>query len=381
METQTPSQPVKNDRSRRLPVVVVVALTAIVLAVYAYRQARLPDVHRVAQIWKSTDVDDANTDSVAALRNNGGRLLVLATAKWGDRIDVFDALTGRFMQHIGKSGDGPGEFRRPNGIAIARFDAQAPIADAGGPSALREMRDSSVVVVVEREGARAQLLSALDFKPVGIVGAGILKRPYGAAISYRDPSTYLYVTDSEVPPDKTVSVFRLARSADGVTGTLVAQFGDDGEGRILKAESIVVDDDLERVLLCDEDRSQHNVKVYGIDGKFTGRTFGDGIIVGDPEGIVIVNSTAGDFILVTDQRSKITIWHAFDRKTYAFITSFTGEPRIANTDGICIYPETFGDHPAGALFAVNDDADIRAYDLKAIINWVDHARSMQVDGD
>ncbi|MCA9257364.1 MAG: hypothetical protein KDA33_17075, partial [Phycisphaerales bacterium] len=83
-----------------------------------------------------------------------------------------------------------------------------------------------------------------------------------------------------------------------------------------------------------------------------------------------------DFVLLTDQGAKITFWHAFDRQSLAHITSFTGDPSIANTDGICIYENSFNSHDKGAMFAVNDDADVRAYDLGKIIEFVNAARSL-----
>lgn len=338
------------------------------LAFYAYRHMQIPNVPCVPQIWTSTGVEYANTDSVAALRDAEGRVRVLATAKWGDRLDIFDGATGIFIESIGKGGESPGAFRRPNGITIVQFSPQSQRAittNAPSPGPAEQ-----VVVVVEREGARVQVLAGDDCHPRGMVGERILRRPYGAAVSYREKDPLLYVTDTDVTPDKTVSVFRLSRTAQAVSGELVQQFGDIGQGRIHKAESILVDDDFGRVLLCDEDRSQRNVKVYDLAGAFTGRTFGDGIIDGDPEGIALVHAPAGDFILVTDQRSKITIWHAFDRESLKFLASFSGEPRIANTDGICVFEGAIAGHAAGALIAVNDDADIRAFDLAAIIQLI-----------
>ncbi|MCB9851850.1 MAG: hypothetical protein H6819_02040 [Phycisphaerales bacterium] len=379
MDTQNASPDVIRDRSRRRSIAATVAVVVIALSVYAYQRNRMPNVPGIPQMWKSTGVDYANTDSVAALRHADGGVRVLATAKWGDYIDVFDGLTGRAVTRIGKTGDNPGEFRRPNGIAIARISA--PAASLESDSADRRAGSvGSAIVVVEREGARVQILSADDYHPMGVVGAGVLHRPYGAALSYSEADPLLYVTDSECPAQETVSVFRLVMTADGVTGTLVRRFGDDGPGQILKAESIVIDDELGRVLLCDEDRSQRNVKVYDLNGRFSGRTFGDGIVVGDPEGIVIVKAVAGDFILLTDQRSKITIWHAFDCSTLTHVTSFTGQPRIANTDGICVFQGEFETHLEGAMFAVNDDADVRAYDLHTIITLVEGARSREPKG-
>lgn len=374
MEEKNIRQQVKNRRLRGLAVGVVVVVTAIGLAVYAYQEMHIPDVPLVQQMWASSGVDYSNTDSVAAVRTNDGAVRVYATAKWGDCIDVFDGMNGAFLKRVGRGGESPGEFRRPNGIVALHFkdrqqQATSQVSQSAQPQQIRQ-----AIVVVERDGDRVQVLS-LDCLPIGMIGERIVRRPYGAAVSYLEEDPLLYVTDTDVTPDRTVSVFRLKRAGERVTGTLERQFGDVGAGRIHKAESIVVDDRFRRVLLCDEGKSQKDVKVYDLDGTYTGRTFGDGLVVGDPEGIVICESPKGGFVLLTDQRAKITIWHAFDRESLEFITSFSGETRIANTDGICLLTEPFRGHSAGAMFAVNDDTDIRAYDLEEIIRLVDGARA------
>ncbi|HPF37296.1 MAG TPA: hypothetical protein P5081_15525 [Phycisphaerae bacterium] len=374
------------ERSIRLWITLIAVVAAIALAVYLVRRTRIPDVAKIQQMWKSTGVEYANTDSLTAIRHpHGGRVRVLATAKWGDRLDVFDAASGQFVMRVGKSGDGPGEFRRPNGIVTVNMNTAASSNPAVNRGRIDFRSLATTLAVVERDGARVQLLTGDRYAPIAIIGAGVLHRPYGAAVSYSEEEPLLFVTDTDCPAEETVSVFRLTLISGEVKSELVRRFGDAGPGRIHKAESIVVDDRFNRVLLCDEERSQHNVKVYDLEGKFTGETFGDGIVVGDPEGIVIVkpselygapkDAVGEDFVLLTDQRAKITIWHAFDRQSLAYITSFTGDPSIANTDGICIFEGGFNSHLRGAMFAVNDDADVRAYDLGKIIEFVNAARS------
>jgi len=305
--------------------------------------------------WASHGVEYAETDSLAACRLPDGSVRVFATAKRGDRLDLFDALDGRWLRSVGRAGRGPGEFRYPNGIAVVH-----PARRAGAPGTAAEPRP--VVVVVERDNHRVQVLDAETARPLGTFGESDLHRPYGVAVSCQGDDVYLYVTDTHVPPGQTVKQFALTLTDAGAAGRLVRSFGAaDGAGAIGEAESIVVDDRRDRVYLCDEARK--NVKIYSRAGEFTGRTVADGVIVGDPEGIVLFEGPAGPWIILTDQQPEATVWYVFDGSSLAPIGRFTGTPPIANTDGICLCPGPIGACAAGLLLAVHDDREVRAYCL------------------
>ncbi|MCA9256741.1 MAG: hypothetical protein KDA33_13925, partial [Phycisphaerales bacterium] len=147
-------------------------VAAIAVAVYLVRRARLPDVAKIQQMWKSTGVEYANTDSLTAIRHpHGGQLRLLATAKWGDRLDVFDATSGRFVMRVGKSGAGPGEFRRPNGIVTVRMNTAASSTSAVDRAKIDLRALATTLAVVERDGARVQLLTGDRYAPITIIGA------------------------------------------------------------------------------------------------------------------------------------------------------------------------------------------------------------------
>lgn len=320
----------------------------------------------IKQVWSMSGDPAAAVDSLAACRMPDGTVRLFATAKKADRVDVFDAATGALLGRWGRSGSRVGEFRYPNGI----------VAVTVTPAAARETEPAArrFVLVVERDNRRVQAFDAETMKPAGFFGSGELKRPYGAALSTQGNQVYLYVTQAgELPRGETVHVYRLQSTADGIQAEHVRAFGDqEGQGAIGEAESIVIDDDLGRVLLCDEVKK--DVKVYDLQGRFTGTVFGSGLIKGDPEGIVIWPRAPG-YIILTDQQKELTTWHAFDRRTFEHVLAFTGQPRIANTDGICLYGQPFGTFADGAFFAVHDDADVRAYTLGDLAERLPNARA------
>lgn len=325
------------------------------------------DVIKIPEVWVSSGTNYDETDSLAAAKLRNGDVRVFATSKDGDRIDVFDAVTGKATGQFGEAGAAAGQLQYPNGIVTIDFGQRDP-----RPVSAR----GQFVAIIERDNHRVQFFSVDDQKSTGIIGAEVLKRPYGGAVSVRPGGIFLYVTDTEVKPTETVRVFRLALGKEGtVTAKLVNTFGEaDGPGAVVEAESIVVDDVYHRVLLCDEHPEQRDVKVYTLDGQFTGRTFGRDYVQREPEGIVVVDVPAGrssgektaGYVVLTDQQKELSVWHLFDRKNYEHLAAFTGQPTIANTDGICIYPHPLGKAAQGLLFAVDDDAEVRAYSLQAI---------------
>ncbi len=340
------------------------ALVALVALSGPAVAQELSDLVTVPRAWASHGTTYGTTDSLAACRLASGQVVVFATAKKGDRVDLFDAADGKFIRSFGQTGTAAGEFKQPNGIVTVRLSNPARGTSQPTPR--------SLVLVVERDNRRVQAFCPDTLRPAGMFGAEELKRPYGAAVSYRPEGTFLYVTQADVPPSEAVHVYRLVLEDEGLRAEHVQAFGDEaGPGAIGEAESVVVDDELDRVLLCDE--VHKNVKVYERGGRFTGTTLGDGLVVGDPEGIVLWAGEEAGYVMLTDQRKTLTVWHVFERRTLRYVTAFTGRPRIANTDGICVYAEPLGPFSAGLLLAVNNDAEVCSYSLADVADIVRRA--------
>jgi 3-phytase len=326
----------------------------MITVLFAVLNALGDDIAQVPEVWVGRSPGCGTLDSVTACETTGGSVRVFVTAKKGCWVDVFDGSTGRFIERHGQRGSAPGQFRYPNGIVSVRFPGQT------------EKRH--FVLVVERDNARVQVFRADDFAPLGAFGKGVLHHPYGAAVSVRDGEVYLYVTDTWLPADRKVHIFRLMPKAKSLAASHVRSFGDrQGAGAVREAESIVVDDAFDRVFLCDEHPSRQNVKVYTTEGRFTGATLADGLVQGDPEGIALYNDGDKGLVILTDQQEHLTRWHLFDRRSLVYLGTLTGNPPPANTDGICLYPRPFGPFRVGALIAIHDDTEVRAYEVRGVI--------------
>lgn len=280
---------------------------------------------------------------------------VLATAKSIDQLVVLDANDGRVVHRFGERGDGPGQFRRPNGVAVV----------------------GDLVLVTERDNQRVQVLRLPELKPLGSLGAGLLRAPYGLAVfPGEDGVLELYVTDNYLTPDREippphelgerVKHFRVFVSPEGVTAMLERSFGDTaGAGVLGTVESIAADRRWGRLLIADETRGTQDIKVYSLAGQFTGHVIGAGLFKGEPEGIALIEEGAGGFWIATDQRKERTAFHVFDRHSLRYLGSATGE-QTANTDGIAIGVGA-ADGEA-RLFAVHDDRSVVAFSGASLLH-------------
>ena len=213
----------------------------------------------VPQVWAATGATWQDTDSLTSATLDDGRVRVFATSKGGDRVHVLDGDTGKLIADYTGGDDG---LRYPNGIATVDFT----VGEQDG-----RPRRRPCILVVERDNARVHAFWGDTLRPAGTFGGDELHRPYGIAVSQRDDRVLVYITNTEVPLDRTVQVYELARSGERVSGRPVRSFGaTDGPGVIRVAESVLVDDRYDRVFLCNEDDAEQCVKVYDRDGRFTG---------------------------------------------------------------------------------------------------------------
>lgn len=298
-------------------------------------------------------------DSPAVWHGQQGQHWLVATSKSADKLFVYDAATGEIIKTFGSSGTGPGQFKRPNGIAIV----------------------DDLAFVVERDNKRIQILHLPTMQLCGMTH-GDLQRPYGIAVVPTALHTYeLYITDNPgvkfAETAKKIYQYRVVRAAGGCSINLIRIFGDDsGPGALWKVESIAADLAYNRLFIADEHPAHKDIKIYTLDGQFTGDTIGTGLFKTEPEGIALYATDERDgYLVCTDQDRVNNIFWLFDRALLTPKGSFIGAV-VRNTDGIAVTPISFGPFMQGAMYAVHDDGNIGAFDWHTIAERV-IARDLQ----
>ena len=330
-----------------------------------------PPVARLQEVWQTERDTLDNIDSPAVWHGPDGQHWVLSTAKATDVLVVNDAATGKELRRVGGSGTALGKMERPNGVFVI----------------------DDLAMVVERDNRRVQVFRMPAFNPVGVFGTPALKNPYGiAAYPGGEPNSYIvYVTDNyelpdeSVPPDsllgERVRQFRITVGARSVEAEATGAFGDtSGPGMLKVVESIAVDVPSNRLMIAEELETASHIKVYTLDGKFTGQTIDSGLFPNQAEGIILYacGDTAG-YWLATDQGMEANTFHVFDRQSLAHVGSFQGETTL-NTDGIALTQRGFADFPSGAFYAVHNDGNVAAFSWEAIADSLKLRKDCELPG-
>jgi 3-phytase len=316
-----------------------------------------PELVSIPAVFQTPHDESVNIDSPAVWHGPDGQHWLLATAKSTDEIYVYDAADGSLIMKTGGTGNAPGRFRRPNGIAVFNH----------------------VLLVVERDNHRVQVLTLPGLKPLGSFAERTL-RPYGIALYAEDANTVIaavtdnYETDTgEIPSlealGKRVHQYRITLHQEGFEASLVRVFGDTTEpGALKKVETIAADPANSRYLIAEELSAEKNIKLYSFEGKFTGTIMGSGEFRYEPEGIAYMQNPAGrGYWFVTDQDLKTNRFLVYDAKTLTLVAAFTC-PDVRNTDGVALSQRSFGPFSLGAFYAVHNDGSVAAMDLGLIID-------------
>ena len=314
----------------------------------------------VVEAYISADAPAEELDSLATWPTEDGKTWLIATGKSSHRLVVFDADTGEQLRTFGEEGAGPGQFKRPNGIAV----------------------HGDYLFVVERDNHRVQLLSLPDFRTIGTFGEREMRSPYGIWLTEKEPGEFdVYVTDSfmygkkydQVPPfnelDQRVRRYRLSFDQHGALRAQYAgAFGDTREDTALRmVESIWGDPANDRMLIADEDRRHlSTLREYTFSGKYTGRSLPQDAFGAEAEGVTLWSCPdGGGYWIAVDQLAPLTIFHLFDRVTLQPVGSFQGA-ETARTDGVALHAAATAGFPGGALFAQSDDKAVSAFDLRNV---------------
>jgi 3-phytase len=323
-------------------------------------QSVLPEVAVIKEVFTTLRDESDNVDSPAVWHGDDGQNWLLATAKEGNVIMVYNAATGERINQFGQTGSDLGDLSRPNGIAVI----------------------DNYAVIAERDNRRIQVFSLPDFEPLGTFGETVLRFPYGLTIDQFDGNYHLYVTDNyetddeETPPadslDHRVHQFEFTVENKQVNVRYIKAFGEtSGNGVLYKVESILIDRVYNRLLIADEHEEHRNVKIYDVEGNFSGQIIPHNYFFYEPEGIVLweCKADSSGYYLMVDQGKINNTFQVFDRKTLNYIGGFGGEI-TRNTDGIAITQKAFGDFKFGAFYPVHNDGSLTA------IAWEDIAKTL-----
>ena len=160
--------------------------------------------------------------------------------------------------------------------------------------------------------------------------------------------------------------FRLQVSENQLTGQYAGAYGDTTEaGCLRKVETVAVDALHGRMLVAEE--AERVLKVYDLDGGFTGELAGAGLFRYEPEGVALLEcGDGGGYWLATDQDEVDNRFLVFDRENLGGRGAFSGAV-TANTDGVALTGRSFGPFRRGAFYAVHDDGNVAAFDLAEIL--------------
>lgn len=317
----------------------------------------------VPEAFLSTMEPADNIDSPAAWTAPDGATWVIATAKEGDKgLVIYDGDTGATLRGFGTVGPGPGQFSRPNGVAVS----------------------GDLLFVVERDNARVQVLSLPGLETRLSFGTGELRKPYGLWVrELADGAREVLVSDAYmagvdaqdndiVPPldqlDRRILRYRLTGEGEALAAEALGGFGDTGvDGAIRIPESLWGDVANDRLLIAEEDvATGTGYREYSLDGRFGGRSIGVGVFNAQAEGVTLWACADGSgYWIATDQFKDRSLFHVFDRVTLEPRGAFAGET-IANTDGVWLHQAGTRQFPAGVFYAVHDDMGIGAFDWRDI---------------
>ena len=220
----------------------------------SHRPGPAPDApagRLVAERWVSAESPGEELDSIATWVAADGRTWLVATGKSTHRLSLYDGETGELLRTVGRRGQAPGEFERPNGVTVA----------------------GDVLFVVERDNRRVQALRLPGFTHVTSFAGEDLAKPYGLWVNPVDAGYELYVTDAYMagedaggedilPPlsglDRRVKRYLVKRDGAGYRAQLVSAFGDTSErGALRVVESIWGDPLHGRLLIPLNGKEEH----------------------------------------------------------------------------------------------------------------------------
>lgn len=320
----------------------------------------------VAEAFLTPLTPDDNVDSPASWTTPEGHTWLIATAKSTHRLLVYRGDTGELLRTVGEQGPAPGQFDRPNGVFVI----------------------DDLVLAVERDNRRVQVLRLPEFTPLGSFGEAELQQPYGLWLRRGTSGYEVLVSDAfmdppdedTVPPleqlDRRFQRYRFEVQGGVMQARALGSFGaTDAAGAIRIPESLWGDEAHDRLLISEEDQADGTrIKQYRLsDFAYAGADLGTGLFRAQAEGIALYACADGSgWWIATDQFKDRSLFHVFERTNLTHRGSFAGAV-VANTDGIWLDQTASERFPQGVFYAVHDDQGVGAFD------WRDIAAALKLE--
>jgi 3-phytase len=317
------------------------------------------DFRSINEAFLTPLTPDDNVDSPASWTAPDGQIWLIATAKSTHRLLVYRGDTGELLRTVGEQGAAPGQFDRPNGVFVI----------------------DDLVLAVERDNRRVQVLRLPDFTPLGSFGEAELQQPYGLWLRRGTSGYEVLVSDAFMDPSDEDTVppldqlgrrfqrYRFEVQGEVLQARQLGSFGaTDAAGAIRIPESLWGDETHDRLLISEEDQADGTrVKQYRLsDFGYAGSDLGAGLFRAQAEGIALYTCADGSgWWIATDQYKDRSLFHVFERASLAHRGSFAGAV-VANTDGIWLDQTASARFPQGAFYAVHDDQGVGAFDWRDI---------------
>ncbi len=301
-----------------------------------------PVAPRVEPLWEVERPEEGLVD-LAVWPGAGARSWLLATAGATDRLLVFDAATGEPLRELGASGERPGRFRGPAGIAV--LDDLAFVAESGN--------------------ARVQVLRLPGLSTVGFVGAGALSAPLRVAVERAEGGYAVWVADRAAAGGDELRLRRFRFHPDGSSEELVSTAvavggGAASEGSVTALEA---DPAAGHLLVVVARPGTGSVALReGEEGPWAG---GVAVVAGPLGGAALYPCPGGDgWWLLAGRDADEALFAVLDRGTLAPVASFAaaGAPAVALWVLAAATPEL----PAGAVYALREGGGISAFDWRRV---------------
>ncbi len=319
----------------------------------------------VDEAFLSPLTPEDNIDSPASWTAPDGEVWLIATAKSTHRLMVYRGDSGALLRTVGEQGAALGQFDRPNGVFVI----------------------DDLLLAVERDNRRVQVLRLPGFSPLGSFGEGELRQPYGLWLRRSEGGYEVMVSDAymdaadedTVPPlaelDRRFQRYQLTLAGDALQARHLGSFGaTEAAGAIRIPESLWGDEAHNRLLIAEEDQADGTrIKPYRLsDLGYARSDLGAGLFRAQAEGIALYACGDGSgWWIATDQFKDRSLFHVFDRASLAHLGSFAGRT-VANTDGVWLDQGASARFPQGVFYAVHDDQGVGAFD------WRDIAAALQL---